>query len=92
MGTTRPKTRSRKAPDAKARPVPQAATRSHTQPARPDLNGGKAIAANVCYYCGGPLRAADGSFSERLVESGGRAFAAAICNTCKRSLKEEDEE
>lgn len=51
-------------------------------PARPDLNGHKAIDANVCFWCGGPLRSRDGSFRETLYESGRSAFAAAACERC----------
>lgn len=62
------------------------------EPARPDLNGFKAIEANTCYDCGGTLKANDGTFSERPIESFKASFAAAICNDCKQRWLEEQEQ
>ena len=57
---------------------------------RPDLNGAKAITANICQQCGETLRATDGTFSETLYDNGRSAYAMAICNTCKRGENYED--
>lgn len=62
----------------------QAVWHEPPKPERPDLNGHKAITANICYDCGGELRAADGTFSERLIDTARIAFAAAICNHCRQ--------
>ena len=62
-----------------------------SDPARPDLNGFKAGAANVCYDCGDTLRGSDGGYAERLVDTGRTAFAAMICYDCKRKHQEAEQ-
>lgn len=47
------------------------------------LHGHGNVTANVCFDCQGPLRQADGSFSERMYDDGRNAFAAALCVFCK---------
>jgi hypothetical protein len=56
-----------------------------SEPARRDLIGFRAIAAGLCFFCGGPLRDETGTFSERMYRGREGAFAAASCNECKRT-------
>ena len=78
-------TRPPKPPAAQA-PAP---TRRVVTPNISALHGFRAIQANICHDCSGPLLAADGTFSERtVIVSTTSAYAAAICNACRGKLNE----
>lgn len=52
------------------------------------LHGHIALRENKCHDCGGPLKDANGTCSERAVHEGSIHYAAFICNGCKRKLQE----
>lgn len=74
---TRRKSKSRFADHPQAQPA--------FKPARPDLAGFRAIRANICYDCGGPLKDDKGLHCERLEDNGRVAFPAAVCRECKKA-------
>jgi hypothetical protein len=49
------------------------------------LRGHANVRADICFSCGGKLKAADGSYYEALYDDGFVVFAAAICRECKNA-------